>query len=127
MVGRPGGRRPDLGTRQAAVVLGDEKILGRTACWGGRSWAWCPRPSAQAPDLVAKSGFFRRPLPAEASTALGEALVQGRAAGQSRELDFMPWGGGYNRVPPDATAFVHRDGLFQLKHAVVVDPQSVDG
>jgi len=45
-------------------------------------------------------------------------------SGRPRELDFMPWGGAYNRVPPDATAFVHRDELFQLKHAVVVDPQA---
>jgi hypothetical protein len=28
----------------------------------------------------------------------------------------------YNRVRPDGTAFVHRSELFQLKHAVVVDP-----
>jgi hypothetical protein len=34
----------------------------------------------------------------------------------------MPWGGAYNRVRPDATAFVHRAELFQLKHAAVVDP-----
>jgi FAD/FMN-containing dehydrogenase len=25
-------------------------------------------------------------------------------------------------VPPDATAFVHRDELFQLKHSAMVDP-----
>ena len=51
-------------------------------------------------------------------------FVQGRAASESRELDFfMPWGGAYNRVPPAATAFVHRDELFQLKHAVVIDPK----
>lgn len=56
-----------------------------------------------------------------------EHLLQGRAAGESRELDFMPWGGAYNRVPPDATAFVHRDALFQLKHAVMVDPQASTG
>jgi hypothetical protein len=36
----------------------------------------------------------------------------------------MPWGGAYNRRPPDATAFVHRDQLFQLKHAVVVGPDA---
>ena len=34
----------------------------------------------------------------------------------------MPWGGAYNRVPQDATAFVHRAELFQIKHAAVVDP-----
>jgi len=49
-------------------------------------------------------------------------LTEGRTAGQARELDFSPWGGAYNRVPADATAFVHRDPLYSLKHAVVVDP-----
>jgi FAD/FMN-containing dehydrogenase len=86
-----------------------------------------PGPDAapeQQPYLFAKSGFFRRPLPAAAGAALVEHLVRGRAAGESRELDFMPWGGAYNRVRPDATAFVHRQELFQLKHAVVVDPQA---
>jgi FAD/FMN-containing dehydrogenase len=81
-------------------------------------------PSAPPPFLVAKSEFFRRPLPAEAVAALVEGFLQGRAAGESRELDFMPWGGAYNRVPAEATAFVHRDALFQLKHAAVVDPQA---
>ena len=50
--------------------------------------------------------------------------MEGRTSGESRELDFMPWGGAYNRVPAHATAFVHRDELFQLKHSVVVDPEA---
>ena len=71
-----------------------------------------------------KSEFFRRPLPTEAIAALVDDFVEGRRAGQSRELDFTPWGGAYNRVPAEATAFVHRDELFLLQHAVVVDPDA---
>jgi hypothetical protein len=71
-----------------------------------------------------KSEFFGRPLPTEAIAALVENFQKGRVADQSRELDFTPWGGGYNRVPADATAFVHRAELFLLKHAVVVNPDA---
>jgi hypothetical protein len=52
------------------------------------------------------------------------AFAAGRAAGEARELDFMPWGGAYNRRPAQATASVHRDQLFQLKHAAVVAPDA---
>jgi hypothetical protein len=77
---------------------------------------------AQQPYLFTKSEFFKREPPAEAIAALLENFSHGRVSGESRELDFMPWGGAYNRVRPDATAFVHRDELFQLKHSVTVGP-----
>jgi FAD/FMN-containing dehydrogenase len=80
--------------------------------------------SAQLPYFVAKSEFFSRPLPPEAGVALMENFLQDRAPGESRELDFMPWGGAYNRMRPDATAFVHRGELFQLKHSVVIDAEA---
>jgi FAD/FMN-containing dehydrogenase len=82
-----------------------------------------PAPSEEG-CLYARSEFFAHPLPPEAVEALLAAFLDGRAAGESRELDFMPWGGAYNRRPADATAFVHRDQLFQLKHAAVVGPQA---
>jgi hypothetical protein len=53
-----------------------------------------------------------------------DAFRRERRPGQSRELDFMPWGAAYNRVRSDATAFVHREERFQLKHAVVVEPDA---
>jgi FAD/FMN-containing dehydrogenase len=99
------------GTRRFWAELGDtaEEPAGSPA----------PRPP-EAQCLYARSEFFARPLPAEAVGALLEAFAEERRAGESRELDFMPWGGAYNRRPPGATAFVHRDQHFQLKHAVAV-------
>jgi len=70
------------------------------------------------PHLRARSEFFNRYLPAEAIEELLRVFAQGRATDESRELDFMPWGGAYNRRRADATAFVHRDETFILKHAV---------
>ena len=66
-------------------------------------------------QLYCKSEFFARPLPDDAVAALLAGLAQ-VPAGQSRELDFSPLGGAYNRVDPDATAFVHRRDAFLLKH-----------
>jgi FAD/FMN-containing dehydrogenase len=67
-----------------------------------------------------KSEFFREPLPARAIEALVEHFARERRRGEARKLDFMPWGGAYNRVPADATAFPHREELFLLEHSVVV-------
>jgi FAD/FMN-containing dehydrogenase len=69
-------------------------------------------------DLFMRSEFFRRPLPPEAIEQLVQAFHTSDAP---RELDFTPWGGAYNRVPADATAFPHRDELFLLKHQVFGD------
>jgi FAD/FMN-containing dehydrogenase len=73
--------------------------------------------------VLAKSEFFRRPLPADSIAALVEHLAADRLAGCARELDFSPWGGAYNRIASDATAFVHRAERFLLKHEVAVAPQ----
>jgi FAD binding domain/Berberine and berberine like len=72
-----------------------------------------------------RSEFFRKPLPTGAVEALMDLFVRGRRPGEARKLDFMPWGGAYNRVPEDATAFPHREELFLLEHSVVV-PASFD-
>jgi FAD/FMN-containing dehydrogenase len=67
-----------------------------------------------------KSEFFRERLSPGAVEALVEHFVRGRRPGEARKLDFMPWGGAYNRVAADATAFPHREELFLLEHSVVV-------
>lgn len=103
-------RRSFEGTRRYWANLGEDDPASADG-------AVSPEPVC----LFAKSEFFRRPIPTEAVSALLDAFAGDRAAGESRELDFMPWAGAYNRVPADATAFVHRQERFQLKHAVTVE------
>ncbi len=62
-----------------------------------------------------KSEFFRREIPSEALAALIDNLIPGA------ELDFSPWGGAYNRVPADATAFPHREERFLLKQTIALE------
>jgi FAD/FMN-containing dehydrogenase len=71
--------------------------------------------------VESRSEFFAAPIPAAAIAALVAHLDEDRRAGEARELDFGPFGGAYSRIPPDATAFVHRDARFLLKHAVALD------
>lgn len=63
------------------------------------------------------SEYFRSVVPAAALIA---RLVGDRRPGERRELDFSPWGGAYNRVAADATAFPHRDARFLLKQTATV-------
>ena len=77
------------------------------------------------PRLVfSKSEFFRRPLPADTIAALVRGLGHGGGRGESRELNFTPMGGAYNRVPADATAFAHRDERYLVEHVLVADPDA---
>lgn len=73
-------------------------------------------------SMFSKSEFFQRPLPQQAITAVLDHLAEGLGAGQSRDLRFTPWGGAYNRVRSDATAFVHRDEMVMVEHVVTVEP-----
>jgi hypothetical protein len=79
---------------------------------------------AEHGHIYTRSEFFAQPLPADVVAALTEHVARDRVPGQSRELDFSPWGGAYNRRPSDATAFPHRDARFVLKHAVVIEPRA---
>lgn len=70
------------------------------------------------------SEYFRDPIPA---TPLIDRLHADRRPGEDRELDFSPWGGAYNRMAPDATAFPHRDARFLLKQTATVPPGATPG
>ncbi|HZX03658.1 FAD-binding oxidoreductase [Kribbella sp.] len=57
--------------------------------------------------LHSRSEFVRTALP---HATIAELL------GTGCDLNFTPMGGAYNRVPPGATAFAHRDERFLLEH-----------
>jgi FAD/FMN-containing dehydrogenase len=83
-----------------------------------------PPPPSAAGHLFTKSEYFKRSLPREAITALVDNLARAWDAGQSREVTFTPWGGAYNHVRADATAFVHRDELFIVQHLLTLDAEA---
>lgn len=80
-----------------------------------------PPPPPTERHIFTKSEFFRRLLSRDTTAALAQNLLSGLAPGQSREVAFLPWGGAYNRVDANATAFVHRDEQFIVQHLVSLD------
>ncbi len=98
--------------------------------WAGRAGERLDEPRAEPATRaiqVIKSEFFARPIPPEAISTLLQRITADRVAGQTRELDFSPWGGAYNRVRADATAFVHRKPLFWIKHAASITANADGG
>jgi hypothetical protein len=73
-------------------------------------------PDTEQPR-TSRSEFIAAPLPEAAIRELIDAFRAG-ASGR-KELNFTPLGGAYNRVPADATAFVHRSDRFVLEHVGV--------
>jgi len=69
---------------------------------------------------LSRSEFFRRPVPAGAIAELVASLGKARA-GEARELDFTPLRGAYDRMPAQATAYVHRELDFLLKYEAIID------
>ena len=72
-----------------------------------------PRDDATGRRL--RSGFFARPMSRAEITTLVTTL-RGAPAPHRRRLTFTPMGGAYNRLVPDATAFVHRRESYLLEH-----------
>ena len=83
-------------------------------------------PDARPGLRLVRSQFFNQSLPARAVADLVTWFGSRRIAGQIRELEFVPWGGAFARVAPQATAFPHRGARFLLRHTVQVGARASD-
>jgi hypothetical protein len=85
-----------------------------------------PAPGERPGLRVTKSEFFDHPLPRDTIAGLVAGLVHARVEGQHRELEFVPWRGAIGRVSRAATAFVHRDARFLIRHGVLTGRRATD-
>jgi hypothetical protein len=122
------GRLPAL-LRPLTRVAGARLSVG-SADYGAlqRRWAGClhlsgaachtrgTRPGGTLPRALfaAGSDYVGRPLSAAGRAAAIAAI--GRRQGGTAALLFDSYGGAINRVPADATAFVHRDALYSIQY-----------
>lgn len=81
-------------------------------------------PTGPGMARLGRSEYFRRPMPPEVAAAVVERLDAGRTLGYVQEINFSPWGGAYNRMPVDATAFAHRAEAFIFEPAALVSQPS---
>jgi FAD/FMN-containing dehydrogenase len=123
LVARAGAAPAAAARRQLPYRAAKRYLEGLGSVDDQREQAASDQPPQQG-HLFTKSEFFRQPLPSDTITALVAHLTQGLAGGHSHEVTFTPWGGAYNRVPADATAFVHRDERFVIQHLVTIDPDA---
>src|SRR5215472_9405430 len=101
-----------------------QETLGHWADRAGERLEAPRAPNTKRRYEAIKSEFFAQPLPTEAVIALVDHLILERVPGEFREVDLSAWGGAYNRVPANATAFVHRDGRYWIKHTAAVDGEA---
>ena len=118
-VGQLIGDRPTLDALLAPLVSAGSPTrvatVQRSYLDAVRMWAGCTVLDAchlggdlRRTTFAAKSDYFRKPLPPAAATVIRRALELAPTRGA---LLLDSYGGAINRVPKDATAFVHRDSL----------------
>jgi FAD/FMN-containing dehydrogenase len=120
LLGQLTGQVPDA---PASSLAREMTYLDALRHWAARSGQRLEDPRASPAGRSChfiRSEFFTRPLPDQAVDRLLGHLAGSRRAGQSRELDFTPWGGAYSRADPRATAFPHREPRYLLKHSAAV-------
>jgi FAD/FMN-containing dehydrogenase len=106
-------RRADVDPARASFAPGSFREAKRSL--SGLGGGGAEQPGVR----YSRSEFFRRPFPTDAAAALVRSVLADRVPGQAHEVDLTPWGGAYNRTPPDATAFAHRAEAYLVGNTIV--------
>jgi FAD/FMN-containing dehydrogenase len=124
------------GTSRTSSELPYAQAMTQIYGCGDRTVAECHRigftPDAQLPrdsHTTQRNLYFAEPWTPAAARAALDALTADPAPGQFRFLGLFPYGGRINDISPKATAFVHRDSLFNAGYAVTLptaDPAPQD-
>jgi hypothetical protein len=102
----------------SSLSVGTSSYMDLMLRWAGcldESPAECKRPPSQL--FAAGSGYARGPLSSAGARAIVSA-VNRRQQDSAHGTGFIlldSYGGAINRVPADATAFVHRDARFSMQ------------
>ncbi|QUW93924.1 FAD-binding oxidoreductase [Streptomyces sp. V17-9] len=115
------------GTSRAVDELPYTQAMMRVYGCGDLTVAECHRvgftPEAQLPresHTTQRNLYFSQPwTPAAVRSAL-DALTADPRPGQFRFLGLFPYGGRINEISPTATAFVHRDAVFNAGFSVTL-------
>ena len=84
-----------------------------------------PRGSLPRARFAAKSDYVAKRLPAAGIATLRTWIEKRQGHGGGAAL-IDSYGGAINRVPPGATAFVHRDQLFSIQYYAAIGDASGD-
>jgi FAD/FMN-containing dehydrogenase len=112
---------PLLAVPGARLSTGDSAYLDLMLRWAGclgDTLPDCHLPpvgSLHREWFVAKSDYVAKPLPV-AGVATARQWIEKRQGKGVGAVIMDSYGGAINRVPPGATAFVHRDQLFSLQY-----------
>lgn len=86
--------------------------------------AWLPsRPYRAVAFHATRSNFFDAPLSVGAIGNLIECFQADRCEMESREVEFIPWGGAYARETP-SSCFDHRGSYLLLRHTGITGSKS---
>jgi FAD/FMN-containing dehydrogenase len=102
----------------ASVSTGAGDYLSLQLIWAGCAGESATDCRAYRPTaFAARSDYTAAPFPATAVATAMRFIEARQALGSgSGALLLDPYGGALNRVPADATAFVHRDQLFSCQY-----------